>query len=188
MTTTIPSTADNSAYKSLLYWRKNLWNGAACVPVVLTLEDEVLSMRAADGTTVFSEARDKITVRFTGWGTMLLVVAGKKYDVVGMPAATSPAISDAQKAELSGLTTEEARLEDKQPVVLGGAVATATGNSGATIVGAAVSTAVYYRGLNSIREWKALIGSSSDQKKKLSNMTYFIAIMVVGLIIAIALK
>lgn len=190
MNNNIPTTSNDSAYKSLLYWRKSLWNSAACVPVILTLEGETLSMKKSDGTNVFSESLKNVSVRFTGWGTMVLTIGGKKYDFVGMPAATSPAISDVQKAELRGLTSDDdaTKTRDTQPVVLGGAVATATGNSGATIVGAAASTAVYYRGLSSIREWKTLIGSPADQKKKLNFMTYFIILVVVVLVVAIAFK
>lgn len=147
-------------------------------------------MKQSDDTNIFNEPVKNITVRFTGWGTMVLTIAGKKYDFVGMPAATSPAISDLQKSELRGLTSDEkaSQSRDTQPAALGGAVATATGNSGATIVGAAASTIVYYRGLSSIHEWKTLIGSSSDQKKQLNFMTYFIILTVVVLVVAIALK
>jgi hypothetical protein len=187
MTDTIPQ-SDNNAYKSLLYWRKNLWNGSACVPVILTLNDATLSMKTADDMVVFSEAVDQLSVKFTGWGTMVLTVADKKYDIVGMPAADSPAISDLQKAELSGLSSQAANdgVRDTQPAVLGGTIATAAGPSGASVVGAAVSTAVYYKGLTSIREWKALIGSPADQKRKLNYMTWFIisvVIIVIGAII-----
>lgn len=189
MNNTIPPT-DNTAYKSLLYWRKNLWNGAACVPVILMLEDGVLTMKSADDTTVFNESLEKVAVNFTGWGTMVLTMQGKKYDIVGMPAADSPAISDLQKAELSGLKSEEgvAEVKDAQPVVLGGTAASATGNAGATVVGAAISSAAYYRGLTSIREWKSLIGSQEDQKKSMSYMTYFIALVAIGLVAALVLK
>lgn len=184
------SSSDNSAYKSLLYWRKNLWNGSACVPVILALENGVLSMKTSDDTVVFKESIDQVLVQFTGWGTMVLTVAGKKHDIVGMPAADSPAISELQKTELSGLTNQGASggVRDTQPAVLGGTIATAAGPSGASVVGAAVSTAVYYQGLTSIREWKALIGSPADQKRKLNNMTWFIALVVIVVIGAIILR
>jgi hypothetical protein len=189
MTDNIPQ-SDNNAYKSLLYWRKNLWNGSACVPVILTLNGATLSMKAADDTVVFSEVVDQLSVQFTGWGTMVLTVAGKKYDIVGMPAADSPAISELQKAELSGLSSQAANdgVRDTQPAVLGGTIATVAGPSGASVVGAAVSTAVYYQGLTSIREWKALIGSPADQKRKLNYMTLFIISVVIVVIGAIILR
>lgn len=185
----VPST-DNNAYKSLLYWRKNLWLGSSCVPVILTLENNILVMKRSDDTIIFSESLDGVTVKFSGWGTMTLIVLGKKYDIVGMPAATSPAISNLQKAELSGLNTNNqvTDVQDMQPVVLGGTVASATGSTGLTIVGAAVSTAAYYRGLTSIREWKGLIGVSQDQSKKMNNMTRFIIVLLIGLIGAVAAR
>jgi hypothetical protein len=188
MNATPPS--NDSAYKSLLYWRKNLWLGSSCVPIILTLESKTLSLKQSDDTIVFREPIDAVTVRFSGWGTMTLVVRGKKYDLVGMPAASSPQISSAQQAELSGLSVDGSptHVQDMQPVTLGSTVASTTGSTGSTIVGAAVSTAAYYRGLTSIREWKALIGSAADQKRQFGYMTYFIIVVVVVLVIAIMLK
>lgn len=190
MNNTISTTSNNDAYKSLLYWRKNLWNGSDCVPIILVLEDNILTVKDADGANVFSTPLHDVVVNFTGWGTMTLTVSGKKYDIVGMPAATSPQISELQKAELSGLTPNETgqHTSDTQPIALGGAVASATGNAGATVIGAAASTAVYYKGLGTIREWKTLIGSAADQKHRFNNMTYFIIAVVVILIVAITLK
>lgn len=154
------------------------------------LEEGALTMKGADDAVIFNESLEKVAVNFTGWGTMVLTVLGKKYDIVGMPAADSPAISDLQKVELSGLKSRDGidDVKDAQPVVLGGTAATATGNAGATVVGAAISSVAYYRGLTSIREWKTLIGSQDDQKKSMSYMTYFIALVIVGLIVALALK
>lgn len=182
----VPST-DSNAYKSLLYWRKNLWLGTSCVPVILTLEQNTLAMKRSDETIVFSESLDNVTVKFSGWGTMTLIILGKKYDIVGMPAATSPAISDRQKAELSGLNTNNpvTDVQDRQPVVLGSTVASTTGSAGSALVGAAVSTVAYYRGLTSIREWKGLIGAPQDQGKKMNSMTRFIILLLIGLIGAV---
>lgn len=183
--------AAGGAYKSLLYWRKNLWNGSDCVPVILALENNVLSIKAADGTVVFADSLDQVSVKFTGWGTMILTRAGKDYDIVGMPAATSPAISDLQKAELSGVSdqvTKNGAVRDTQPAVLGGTVASAAGPTGASVVGAAVSTAVYYNGLSSIREWKNLIGSPADRQRKMSYMTWFILGVIIFLVGAIVIR
>ena len=189
MTDHITQTNDG-AYKSLLYWRKNLWNGDACVPVILTLENKELSMRTGDDAVVFKASLEQAAVKFSGWGTMTIVVAGKKYDIVGMPAATSPAISDLQKAELNGLRSgsESSGVLDKQPAVLGGTIASTAGPAGATVVGAAVSTTVYYRGLASLNEWRVLIGSPADQGRKLNYMTVFIIATVVVLVGAIILR
>lgn len=150
----------------------------------------MLSVKKSDGTIVFNESLKNVVVRFTGWGTMVLTIADKKYDFVGMPAATSPAISDLQKTELRGLTSTDnhTQAQDSQPITMGSAVATASGNAGATIAGAAASTAIYYRGLSSIREWKTLIGSEADQKKKLNNMTYYIVGVIIVLVAALVLK
>jgi hypothetical protein len=187
MTNTAP-TVENNAYKSLLYWRRNLWNGSACVPVILTLEAGTLTMKNAEGTVIFSEPQEGVVPRFTGWGTMVLTIQGKKYDFVGMPAADSPAVSDLQKAELSAVKVGDTNKGlDVQPVVVSSAAASAVGG-GAAVVGAAASTATYYRGLSSIREWKSLIGSQADQKKSMNFMTYFIGLVIIGLIIAIAFK
>lgn len=188
MSTNIPSS--ENAYKSLLYWRKNLWLGTSCVPVILTLENNTLIMKRSDDTIVFNESLTGTRVKFSGWGTMAITVMGKKYDIVGMPAATSPAISDLQKAELSGLSPDNQTTEfqDMQPAVLGGTVASTTGSAGSTIVGAAITTVAYYRGLTSIRDWRGLIGDQEDQSKNMNNMSRFITLLAIGLVIAILIK
>jgi hypothetical protein len=185
----IPQT-ETSAYKSLLYWRKNVWNGSACVPVILTLEDDTLMMKDDKEVVVFQAPISQVSKRFTQWGTMILEVGSKKYDIVGMPAQTSPAITDAQKAELSGLSdgSQGEGLMDSKPVTLGSAATDGVGGAAQTITRAASSTIAYYRGLATMSEWKALIGSKSDQQIKMNAMTYYIVGVIVILVIFILLK
>jgi hypothetical protein len=156
--------------------------------VILTLDAGVLTMKNAKGAVIFSAPQEEVTSRFTGWDTMVLTIWDKKYDFVGMPAAGSPAVSDLQKAELSDVKVDDTNKGlDVQPVVVSSAAASAVGGA-AAVVGAAASTATYYRGLTSIREWKSLVGSQADQKKSMNFMTYFIGLVIIGLIIAIVFK
>jgi hypothetical protein len=156
--------------------------------VILTLDAGVLTMKNAKGAVIFSAPQEEATSRFTGWDTMVLTIWDKKYDFVGMPAAGSPAVSDLQKAELSDVKVDDTNKGlDVQPVVVSSAAASAVGGA-AAVVGAAASTATYYRGLTSIREWKSLVGSQADQKKSMNFMTYFIGLVIIGLIIAIVFK
>jgi hypothetical protein len=87
--------------KSLLYWRQSKINGAATVPVVLTLDQSgVLTMKTADQETEFSLPANEAAVRFTSWGTMVIGVQGNSYDIVGLGASLSPKPSKAQLEEL----------------------------------------------------------------------------------------
>lgn len=178
----------DQAYKSLLYWRKSLLAGTQCVPVIMTLERDVLSMKTSDGVVVFAVSRSERTVKFTGWGTMRVTVGEKRYDFVGMPASESPAVSESQIAELAQIGDgAEAKNVTKTSTL--NAVATATIASGTpSAAGAAASTGMYYHGLTSMYEWKELIGSAADQKLRFNNMTYAIVLIVIIVVVAIALK
>ena len=34
-----------------LYWRKSLWNGFACIPVILRLDGDLLTLKTTQGAT-----------------------------------------------------------------------------------------------------------------------------------------
>ena len=94
--------------KSGLYWRKSRWNGAACVPVVLTAEPVpgspgegrgTLTMRDGDGQG-FSADASQVAAKWSPFGTMTLTVDGTRYDVVGAGSGISKPFTPAQRAEL----------------------------------------------------------------------------------------
>jgi len=182
-----PSTQDtqptNQAYKSLLYWRKSLWNSARCVPVILTLQDEQLSMTSSDMSIIFQAPQSDVTAKFTGWGTMVLSVAGQSYDMVGMPASVSPAVSESQKQDLALVRDNGGQAgqgTDMQLVVLGSAATNAAGGAPGDMAGTAAMAAVYYRGLAGIRQWQTLLAGPNVKRRKMNNMTiFFIAIAAV---------
>ena len=95
-----------SSISSGLYWRKSRWNGAACVPVVLTARRSPsgsggsLTMRDGSGEG-FSVDGSAVTATFSFLGTMTLVVDGTRYDVVGAGSGISKPFTEAQRAELA---------------------------------------------------------------------------------------
>jgi|GEM_PF-1533068 len=95
-----PLTASQN-YASGLYWRKNLWNGTATVPVVMQLKDGLLTMIDRDGQSVFSLPVNTVSARITAFGTLILNCNGTRYAITGRGSAISKNFSSAQKAMLS---------------------------------------------------------------------------------------
>lgn len=98
-----------SSISSGLYWRKSRWNGAACVPVVLTATESspgagTLTMRDGSGEG-FSVDGASVSAKFSVFGTMTLTVAGTKYDVVGAGSGISKPFTEAQRAELAAASS-----------------------------------------------------------------------------------
>jgi hypothetical protein len=178
----IPRT-EASAYKSLLYWRKSAVNRAACVPIILTLENDILSMKDSKDDVIFQANIAEISGQFTKWGTMVIKIRNKRYTITGIPTKTSPAITDAQRAELSGLTNDSKskNIIDSKPVAMSSAATDGVGGTAQTITKVATSTVAYYRSLATISEWKALIGNKSNWQMSLNTVTF----SIVGGILAI---
>jgi len=85
-----------------LYWRKSLWNGARCVPVIVTLESGLFAMSGADGE-VFSVPVAKVRAKRGKLGTLTVSWPGAKFHLVGRGGAISPAFTDAQRQQLQDL-------------------------------------------------------------------------------------
>lgn len=68
---------------SLPYWRKNKWNGAACKPVLMTLESGRLRAWDQQGEALFDAHIDAVEAKLSMAGTLTLRIEGRKWDFVG---------------------------------------------------------------------------------------------------------
>ena len=180
---------------SLLYWRKNLWNGAQCVPVLLQLDaDGQFSMRTADETTVFSVQLQEVQPRFTGWGTMILRINGKTYDLVGVGGTLSPspaqwqlnALKDpADAASSEGAIAGSAGVGASE---LGSAVGLGAAGAAAAVGGAAASQVAFHQGLSRMRDWQNIFSEAglSFRRSSMRYMAIYVGV-IVGLLIVFAL-
>jgi len=148
-----------------MYWRKNLWNGAATIPVILGFEDEQLVLKDGE-TIVFATPISTVKAKVTLWGTLVLVVDGKKYDFVGVGSGISRTFTAEQQAEINqqsmtlpttlakaGLVTGVAGSIGRN--LAGNSAGSAVGSAGQIVGGVAVA-AGYLIGLNGIKKWQAL--------------------------------
>lgn len=186
----IPSTPTITPAISVLYWRQNLWNAAQCVPVVLQLDtDGQLSMRTADAQVVFAVPVSEVTPRFTGWGTMLLDIAGKTYAIVGVGGTDSPRPA-AWQIEMLQRANEAASPDGSIAGSAGvgaAAVGTAVGQglAGATVAvaGVAASQVAFHRGLRRMRDWQDIFAAAglSFRRNSMNYMAIFVGIVAGGL-------
>ena len=86
-------------YASGLYWRKSKWNGTKCVPVILSLDGGRLRLAAAEEVAFDVPCAD-VVARFTRLGTLVVTVAGRSYDILGVGASLSPSFTKEQREEL----------------------------------------------------------------------------------------
>ncbi|MEU9513085.1 hypothetical protein [Micromonospora sp. NPDC048169] len=87
-------------YAGIVYWRRSLWNGTRCVPVLLTLDEGRLRARDRRDAEVFAAPAERAEARGTIFGTMLLTVGGSRYALVAAGATVSPAPSAGQLRQL----------------------------------------------------------------------------------------
>lgn len=186
--------------KTLLYWRKSLFSvkPSNVVPVILSLDqDGQFTMKTADNTKIIdSQARD-LTVRFTGWGTMLIKTSDKEYAFTGVGASYSPDPSQEQIEEIKAVDGNNA-AKDSNLTRVGAAGSALAGvgaaGAGASIAGSAASQYAYYQGLSSIRDWQHVFDQAGAKvtKSSMRFMMYFTlalaVIVVVGLIITLSAK
>ncbi|MET8912496.1 hypothetical protein [Micromonospora sp. NPDC004551] len=85
------------AHASIVYWRRSIWNGRRCVPVLMTLDQGWLRARDRAGAEVFAVPAGQVGGRLTRLGTLLLTVGGRRYALVGRGATVSPEPSPQQK-------------------------------------------------------------------------------------------
>lgn len=181
---------------SVLYWRQSVWNASLCVPIVLRLDaDGVLSMRTADKQVVFAVQISEVQPRFTGWGTMLLTIAGTTYAIVGVGATDSPRPADWQIEALRHAT--EAASPDGSIAGTAGVGAAAVGSAvgqglaGATaaVAGVAASQVAFHRGLNRMRDWQDVFVTAglSFRRNSMRYMAIFVGIVVGVLVLLLGI-
>lgn len=87
---------------SLPYWRKNKWNGAACKPVLMTLESGRLRAWDQQGEALFDAHIDAVEAKLSMAGTLTLRIEGRKWDFVGRGAQVSPKPTEEQRKAVVG--------------------------------------------------------------------------------------
>lgn len=75
---------------SLPYWRKNLWNGAACKPILMILEDGRLRSWNRDNVPLFDCPVTAVGAQLSKNGTLTLRLDDRKWAIVGRGAQISP--------------------------------------------------------------------------------------------------
>ncbi len=73
------------------YWRKSLWNGTACPPVILELKNSSLLIRSEGGVLATARA-SQVAARYTALGALRLSLAGSEFTIINYagPAGRSP--------------------------------------------------------------------------------------------------
>jgi hypothetical protein len=87
------------AHASIVYWRRSIWNGRRCVPVLMILDQGWLRARDRSGAELFAVPAGQVSGRLTWLGTLLLTVGGRRYAVVGRGSDISPGPSPEQRQE-----------------------------------------------------------------------------------------
>ncbi|MFC0004456.1 hypothetical protein [Micromonospora siamensis] len=100
------------AHASIVYWRKSIWNGVRCVPVLMTLEQGWLRARDRAGAEVFAVPVGQVGGRLTRMRTLLLDVGGRRYALVGRGSSVSPDVSREQRQALDAFRAARAAAPD----------------------------------------------------------------------------
>ena len=144
------------SHASGLYWRKSKWNGARCVPVILSLDAGRLRLAAAKGVAFDVPCAD-VVAKFTRFGTLVLTVGGRSYDILGVGASLSPSFSKEQREELQALQAKAAKGAFAPGLAAAGAGI--GGEAGAVMDAAAIVGAVFE--IKAMREnikpWRSLL-------------------------------
>lgn len=158
-----------------IYWRKNLWNGAATVPVVFSLKNDVLQAKTKKEV-LFEVPVSDISTSFSMWGTMSIFIGDKKYDFTGVGSGISGAFSAEQQKEIESSATNIPTNAVKAGAAgaIGGSVLQNVADAGAAggvaqAAGVAGMTAGYFMGLDAIQKWQTVftqVGVVSDKKTK----------------------
>lgn len=107
----------DTGHAAIVHWRRSIWNGARCEPVLLTLRPDGLRMLDRSLDTVLRADPHAVTGRLTRLGTLLLTIDGQRYALVGRGASLSPAPSADQQRALA-----DAGPASALPASAGGAV------------------------------------------------------------------
>lgn len=142
-------------FKSGLYWRKNLWNGAATVPAILSLENGFVTLRTAVEH-VFTEPVQNISAKFTMWGTMILTTPKGKYDITGSGASISPSFTQEMNQELGDAKNTTGLLS--RAGLIGVGAGAAFDAAGASALGGGAAALGFAKGVKAIKLWKPVFG------------------------------
>ncbi|MEU2555916.1 hypothetical protein ABZ589_30230 [Streptomyces sp. NPDC013313] len=115
--------SEDTGYAGIVYWRRSLWNGARCVPVLLSLLPGVLRVQDRDGRVVFQEDPREVGGRISRLGTLLVDAGGRRYALVGRGAAVSPGPSAGQQAAVSAFRPPSAAGGGAVDLLLNGGAA-----------------------------------------------------------------
>lgn len=167
-----------------IYYRKNLWNGSATVPVILKLDKGILSANTANNQ-IFSSLIENVSARFTVWGTMLIVVDDKQYDFTGVGAATSPSFTAAMLQEIDETKDKSGTTLARIGVGLYGAGAV-TGLAAGQVAGAGAMMAGYFSGLGALKIWQNVFTVADvTNPKSVKNFKKSAAIIIIAIIVLV---
>lgn len=93
----MPRVTHPVAHSSIVYWRRSIWNGRRCVPVLMTLDQGWLRARDRAGAELFAVPAGQVSGRLSRLGTLLLTVGGRRYALVGRGSDISPDPSPEQR-------------------------------------------------------------------------------------------
>ncbi|MFD8259071.1 hypothetical protein [Streptomyces griseoluteus] len=89
-----------TGHAGIVYWRRSIWNGTRCQPVLATLRPGELHLRDRSLGTVLRVDPRTVTGRLTRLGTLVLTVEGRRWVFVGRGASVSPSPSAEQHRAL----------------------------------------------------------------------------------------
>ncbi|MGW2620725.1 hypothetical protein [Streptomyces sp. NPDC001500] len=107
----------DTGHSGIVYWRRSLWNGARCEPVLVALRPDSLHIRDRSLSTVVQADPHGVSARLSRFGTLVLKADGRRYALVGRGASLSPAPSAEQQR-----ASEHAGSRPGGPAGAGGAV------------------------------------------------------------------
>jgi hypothetical protein len=182
--------ATTEPVKSLLYWKRHWW---APTPSILSLDKDGNLTLTDKNHIVFQVKINQVTsVRFTSWGTMKLIINGKKYSIVGTPTQYSSRPSKEQLAAMQGgVTAIEVNAGLTQIASTVGAQIPSL--APLNVASAVLSEVAYYRGLGRIRDWQNVfvLSGINTQQSKMHGVKYLWIIggpvFIVAMILVIVL-
>ena len=195
--TPIATTENTTSLVTGLYWRKNLWNGAATVPVILTFQDGHVTMSDKKAE-IFNVPINEIKGRITLLGTLILTIGDKHYDFVGTGSGISSQFSPEQQAVLLGSNQNGATNATKAGTIgaagngVIGAVAGQAAGAATSVAGAGLMAAGYFVGLGAIKKWQELliekgVIDAKNRSKVGRNAAIFFVVLVVVVFAATAI-
>lgn len=104
-------------HSGIVYWRRSLWKGARCEPVLVTLRPDSLHVRDRSLGTVLEVDPRAVSARLSRLGALVLKADGRRCVLVGRGASLSPEPSADQQRAL-----EHAGSGSPGPAAAGGAV------------------------------------------------------------------